>query len=212
MTKIAIVEDNKVIRESLKEFVEADSECECVCTCATAREALKELPKIQPDIVLMDIQLPDISGIECTARLKQLMPSVQIIIVTVYEDTERIYKALRAGACGYLLKRSSSKELVAAIHEVRQGGAPMSREIARKVILSFQEPVATTAEVEGLSPREREILELVAAGLPNKQIASRVGLTDGTVRWHLRHVYNKLHVRSRTEAALKYLTAKTEEP
>ena len=212
MTKIAIVEDNKVIRESLKEFVEADSECECVCTCATAREALKELPKIQPDIVLMDIQLPDISGIECTARLKQLMPSVQIIIVTVYEDTERIYKALRAGACGYLLKRSSSKELVSAIHEVRQGGAPMSREIARKVILSFQEPVATTAEVEGLSPREREILELVAAGLPNKQIASRVGLTDGTVRWHLRHVYNKLHVRSRTEAALKYLTAKTEEP
>ena len=212
MTKIAIVEDNKVIRESLKEFVEADSECECVCTCATAREALKELPKIQPDIVLMDIQLPDISGIECTARLKQLMPSVQIIIVTVYEDTERMYKALRAGACGYLLKRSSSKELVAAIHEVRQGGAPMSREIARKVILSFQEPVATTAEVEGLSPREREILELVAAGLPNKQIASRVGLTDGTVRWHLRHVYNKLHVRSRTEAALKYLTAKTEEP
>ena len=212
MTKIAIVEDNKVIRESLKEFVEADSECECVCTCATAREALKELPKIQPDIVLMDIQLPDISGIECTARLKQLMPSVQIIIVTVYEDTERIYKALRAGACGYLLKRSSSKELVAAIHEVRQGGAPMSREIARKVILSFQEPVATTAEVEGLSPREREILELVAAGLPNKQIASRVGLPDGTVRWHLRHVYNKLQVRSRTEAALKYLTAKTEEP
>jgi DNA-binding NarL/FixJ family response regulator len=211
MTKIAIVEDNKVIRESLAEFVQADSECECVCTCATAREALKELPKLQPDIVLMDIQLPDISGIECTARLKQLMPSVQIIIVTVYEDTERIYKALRAGACGYLLKRTTSKELVSAIREVRQGGAPMSREIARKVILSFQEPVATTAEVEGLSPREREILELLAAGLPNKQIAARVGLTDGTVRWHLRHVYNKLHVRSRTEAALKYLTAKTEE-
>jgi DNA-binding NarL/FixJ family response regulator len=158
----------------------------------------------------MDIQLPDISGIECTARLKQLLPSVQIIIVTVYEDTERIFKALRAGACGYLLKRCTSKELVSAIREVRQGGAPMSREIARKVILSFQEPVATTAEVEGLSPREREILELLAAGLPNKQIAARVGLTDGTVRWHLRHVYHKLHVRSRTEAALKFLTATTE--
>jgi DNA-binding NarL/FixJ family response regulator len=212
MTKIAIVEDNKVIRESLAEFVQADSECECVCTCATAEESLKELPKHQPDIVLMDIQLPDISGIECTARLKQLMPSVQIIIVTVYEDTERIFKALRAGACGYLLKRSTSKELVSAIREVRQGGAPMSREIARKVILSFQEPVAATAEVEGLSPREREILELVAAGLPNKQIAARLGLTDGTVRWHLLHVYHKLHVRSRTEAALKFLTAKTEDP
>jgi len=210
MTRIAIVEDNKVIRESLMEFVQADSECQCVYACATAKEAFKEMPKHRPDIVLMDIQLPDISGIECTARLKQILPSVQIIIVTVYEDTERIFKSLLAGACGYLLKRCTSKELVSAIREVRQGGAPMSREIARKVILSFQEPVATTAEVEGLSPREREILELLAAGLPNKQIAARVGLTDGTVRWHLRHVYHKLHVRSRTEAALKFLTARTE--
>lgn len=210
MTRIAIVEDNKVIRESLMEFVQADPECQCVSACATAEEALKVMPALQPDIVLMDIQLPDISGIECTARLKQLLPSVQIIMVTVYEDTERIFKALRAGACGYLLKRCTPEELVSAIREVRQGGAPMSRDIARKVILSFQEPVATTAEVEGLSPREREVLELVAAGLPNKQIASRVGLTDGTVRWHLRHVYHKLHVRSRTEAALKFLTARAE--
>jgi DNA-binding NarL/FixJ family response regulator len=210
MTRIAIVEDNKVIRESLMEFVQADSECRCVYAGASAEEALKEIPKHQPDIVLMDIQLPDISGIECTARLKQLLPSVQIIMVTVYEDTERIFKALRAGACGYLLKRCTPEELVSAIREVRQGGAPMSRDIARKVILSFQEPAAATAEVEGLSPREREILQLVAEGLPNKQIASRVGLTDGTVRWHLRHVYHKLHVRSRTEAALKFLGAKGE--
>src|SRR6516162_4085767 len=165
MTKIAIVEDNRVVRESLMEFVKADPECECVCVCATAERALKEIPKHQPDIVLMDIQLPDISGIECTARLKQMMPAVQIIIVTVYEDTERIFKALRAGACGYILKRSAPEELVAAIREVRHGGAPMSREIARKVILSFQEPVTAAAEVEGLSQRESEILELVAAGL-----------------------------------------------
>jgi DNA-binding NarL/FixJ family response regulator len=210
MTRIAIIEDNKVIRESLMEFVQADSECQCVYAGATAKEALREVPKYQPDIVLMDIQLPDISGIECTARLKQLLPSVQIIMVTVYEDTERIFKALRAGACGYLLKRCTPEELVSAIREVRQGGAPMSRDIARKVILSFQEPAAATAEVEGLSPREREILQWVAEGLPNKQIASRVGLTDGTVRWHLRHVYHKLHVRSRTEAALKFLGAKAE--
>ena len=210
MTRIAIVEDNRVIRESLMEFVKADSECECVYVCATAEEALKEIPKHQADIVLMDIQLPDISGIECTARLKQLMPSVQIIMVTVYEDTERIFKALRAGASGYLLKRCTPDELISAIREVRQGGAPMSREIARKVIVSFQEPVAIAAEVEGLSPREREILELLAAGFPNKQIAARVGLTNGTVRWHLRHVYHKLHVRSRTEAALKFISAKTE--
>ncbi len=210
MTRIAIVEDNRVIRESLMEFVKEDSECECVYVCATSEEALKEIPKRQVDIVLMDIQLPDISGIECTARLKQLVPAVQIIMVTVYEDTERIYKALRAGACGYLLKRCSPEELISAIREVRQGGAPMSREIARKVILSFQEPVTAAAEVEGLSPREREILELLAEGFANKQIASRIGLTDGTVRWHLRHVYHKLHVRSRTEAALKFLSGKVE--
>ena len=115
-----------------------------------------------------------------------------------------------AVACGYLLKRCTPEELISAIREVRQGGAPMSREIARKVILSFQEPVTAAAEVEGLSPREREILELLAEGFPNKQIAARVGLTDGTVRWHLRHVYHKLHVRSRTEAALKFLSGKAE--
>ncbi len=210
MTRIAIVEDNRVIGESLMEFVKTDAECECVCVCLTAEQALKEIPKRQVDIVLMDIQLPDISGIECTSRLKQLLPGIQIIMVTVYEDTERIFKALRAGACGYLLKRCTPEELISAIREVRQGGAPMSREIARKVIVSFQEPVTTAAEVEGLSPREREILELLASGFPNKQIANRVGLTDGTVRWHLRHVYNKLHVRSRTEATLKFLSTKNE--
>lgn len=209
MTKIAIVEDNKVIRESLTEFVQADPEFRCVCVCATAEDALKILPKHQPDIVLMDIQLPNMSGIDCIAQLKQLLPSVQIMMVTVYEDTERIFKALRMGACGYLLKRCAPEELIAAIHEVRQGGAPMSREIARKVISSFQEPVTAAAVVEDLSPREREILELLAGGFANKAIADRLGLTDGTVRWHLRHVYHKLHVRSRTEAALKFRTAKT---
>jgi DNA-binding NarL/FixJ family response regulator len=130
-------------------------------------------------------------------------------MVTVYEDTERIFKALRVGACGYLLKRCTPQELLSAIREVRQGGAPMSREIARKVITSFQEPVTTAAEVEDLSPREREILELLSAGFANKEIADRVGVSDGTVRWHLRHVYNKLHVRSRTEAALKFRTSKS---
>src|SRR5215831_14930121 len=167
MTKVAIVEDNKVIRESLMEFVEADSECECVCTCATGQEALRLIPKHQPDIVLMDIQLPDVSGIQCTAQLKQQMPAVQFLMVTVYEDTERIFKALRVGACGYLLKRCTPEELISAIREVRQGGAPMSREIARKVISSFQEPITAAANVEDLSPREREILELLSQGYAN---------------------------------------------
>ncbi|HEX4341978.1 MAG TPA: response regulator transcription factor [Verrucomicrobiae bacterium] len=204
MTTIAIVEDNNVIRESLTEFVQSDPELACVCSCSTAEEALRIVPKHNPDIVLMDIQLPGISGIDCTLQLKQLLPAVQIIMVTVYEDTERIFKALRAGACGYLLKRCTPEELLSAIREVRQGGAPMAREIARKVIVSFQQPLASAAEVEDLSPREREILELLAEGHPNKIIADRLGLTDGTVRWHLRHVYDKLHVRSRTEAALKF--------
>jgi DNA-binding NarL/FixJ family response regulator len=210
MTRIAIVEDNKVIRESLVEFVQADPECRCVCTCATAEEALAAIPQHQPEIVLMDIQLPNLSGIECTVQLKRSLPSLHIIMVTVYEDTERIFKALRAGACGYLLKRCTPEELVSAIREVRQGGAPMSRDIARKVIASFQEPLTAAVEVEGLSPREREILELLAQGFPNKEIAHRVGVSDGTVRWHLRHVYDKLHVRSRTEAALKFRSAKAE--
>src|SRR5260370_8333469 len=210
MPKTASVEHNKAIRASLREFAQADPECECVYVCATAEKALKDLPRHQPDIVLMEIRLPDISGIECTAGLKQMLPSVQIIIVTVYEDTERIFKALRAGACGYLLKRSAPEELISAIREVRHGGAPMSREIARKVILSFQEPVTTAAEVEGLSQRENEILELVAAGLPNKIIASRLGLTDGTVRCYLRHVYHKLHVRSRTQPTRNCLAPKAE--
>jgi DNA-binding NarL/FixJ family response regulator len=209
MTRIAIVEDNRVIRESLVEFVQSDPDYACVCACATAEEALKQIPRVQPEIVLMDIQLPRISGIECTAQLKQLVPTLQIIMVTVYEDTERIFRALRAGACGYLLKRCTPEELLSALREVRHGGAPMSREIARKVIVSFQEPMAAAAEVEELSPREREILELLATGFSNKEIGDRLGLTDGTVRWHLRHVYHKLHVRSRTEAALKFRSAKT---
>jgi DNA-binding NarL/FixJ family response regulator len=208
MTRIGIVEDNKVIRESLIEFVQSDPEFSCVCTCATAEEALKVIPKQQPEIVLMDIQLPNLSGIECTAQLKQLMPTLQIIMVTVYEDTDRIFKALRAGACGYLLKRCTPEELISAVREVRQGGAPMSREIARKVIFSFQEPLTAVTEVEGLSPREQEILELLAQGFANKEIADRVGVSDGTVHWHLRHVYHKLHVRTRTEAALKFRSAK----
>jgi len=209
MTRIAIVEDNKLIRESLVDYVHTAPDFECVCACATAEEALKALPKHAPDIVLMDIQLPKLSGIECTAQLKQLLPKTQIIMVTVYEDSDRIFKALRAGAQGYLLKRCTPEQLVAAIREVREGGAPMSREIASKVIASFQEPVAAAAEVEDLSAREREILELLASGKSNKELARHLSVTEGTVRWHLSHVYDKLHVRSRTEAVLKFQSARS---
>jgi DNA-binding NarL/FixJ family response regulator len=203
MIRVAIVEDNQTIRKSLAYFVQTAPDCQCVFACKTAEEALQELPAHSCQVVLMDIQLPKMSGIECTARLKQLLPLIQIIMVTVYEDTERISAALRAGACGYLLKRCKPNELVAAIHEACQGGVPMPREIARKVIAAFRSPTATLAEVEGLRPSEKKILELLASGLSNKEIANRLGLTASTVRWHLENIYSKLHVNSRTEAVLK---------
>ena len=204
MIRVAIVDDNKIMRESLADFVHTDPEFSCVCSCGTAEEALREIPKHLPDVVLMDIHLPNLSGIECTALLKKSFPHLQIIVITVYEDTDRISKALRAGACGYLLKRTTPEQLVAAIREARQGGVPMTREIAQKVIGSFREPAIASAQLDKLSPRERGILELLAQGLANKEIAGRLGISDGTIRWHLRHVYEKLQVRSRTEAMLKF--------
>jgi DNA-binding NarL/FixJ family response regulator len=209
MIRVAIVEDSKTIRESLTHFVQTDPECRCVFACATAEEALVGIPKHQPEVVLMDIQLPKLSGIECTAQIKKMLPAVQIIMVTVYEDTDRISAALRAGACGYLLKRCTPAELVSAVREARMGGVPMPREIARKVIASFQQPLTVAAGVDELRPSERKILELLAMGLANKEIANRLGLSTGTVRWHLENIYSKLHVHSRTEAALKFRSTKT---
>lgn len=214
MTRIAIVEDNKGIRESLAAYVHRDPELRCVCTCGSAEEALELLPRHRPDVVLMDIQLPNQSGIECTAQLKQLLPEVRIIMVTVYGNPDLIFKALSAGACGYLLKRCTPEELITAVREVQQGGAPMSREIARQVISFFQglpkPPDNAPSEVDNLSPREREILDLLTQGFSDKEIADRIGVKHGTVRWHLQHVYEKLHVRSRTEAALKFRSAQPE--
>lgn len=213
MIRIAIVEDNKVIRESLVAYVHTDPELRCICTCGSAEEALERLPAERPDVVLMDIQLPDQSGIECTAKLKQLLPDVRIIMVTVYGNPDLIFKALSAGACGYLLKRCTPEELITAVREVQQGGAPMSREIARQVISFFQQQPKSAdmaSEVENLSPREREILELLTQGFADKEIADRLGVKHGTVRWHLQHVYEKLHVRSRTEAAMKFRAAQPE--
>ena len=210
MIRVAIVEDNQTILENLTRFVQTTPDFQCVCVCATAEEALQMLPGHRPEVVLMDIQLPKMSGIECTARLKLLLPSVQIIMITVYEDTERISAALRAGACGYLLKRCKPEELVAAVREARLGGVPMPREIARKVIAAFRQPITTAAEIEELRPSEKKIIELLALGLPNKEIANRLGLGTRTVRWHLENIYGKLHVNSRTEAVLKFHSTKSQ--
>jgi DNA-binding NarL/FixJ family response regulator len=203
MIKVAIVEDNKTTREGLETIVNLSPDFRCVCTCATAEEALRLLPKHQPDLVLMDIQLPNMSGVECVAKLKELLPSTQAIMVTVYEDPDRIFRALRAGASGYLLKRSSPEEVLNAMREVVQGGGAMSGEIARKVIGYFREQAAAMAAVNQLTAREREVLELVVHGLSNKEIADRLNVTLAAVRWHLKHIYQKLHVHSRTEAVLK---------
>jgi DNA-binding NarL/FixJ family response regulator len=209
MIRVAIVEDSKTIRESLTHYVQTDPECQCVCSCATAEEALEDIPKHQPEVVLMDIQLPKLSGIDCAAQIKKMLPAVQIIMVTVYEDTDRISAALRAGACGYLLKRSTPDEIVSAVREARMGGVPMPREIARKVIASFHEPQPVAPEVGELTPSERKILELLSTGLANKEIAERLGLSTGTVRWHLENIYGKLHVHSRTEALLKFRSVRS---
>jgi DNA-binding NarL/FixJ family response regulator len=208
MIHVAIVEDNKTIRESLTRYVQTAPDFQCVCVCASAEEALRELPAYECEVVLMDIQLPKMSGIECTAQLKHLLPSIQVIMVTVYEDTERISAALRAGACGYLLKRCTPEDLVAAVREARLGGVPMPREIARKVIAAFRQPIKVAAEVEDLRPSEKKILELLAHGLANKEIANRLGLSASTVRWHLENIYGKLRVGSRTEAVLKFHSMK----
>jgi len=204
MTTIAIVEDNETVRKTLARWVDGAPGYRCVCACATAEEALAKLPKLVPDVVLMDIQLPRLSGIACTVRLRELLPSVQIIIVTVYRDYDRIFKALQAGACGYLLKRSSSHELLQAINEVRAGGAPMSSEIARRLVESFRRPASGDKESHNISHREEEVLNLICEGASNKEIADQLHLSIETIRTHLRRIYDRLHVRSRTEAAMKY--------
>ena len=203
MTKIAIVEDSKTTREGLERIINLSSDYKCVCACTTAEDALRELPPLKPEIVLMDIQLPGMSGIECVGRLKELLPDVQVIMLTVYADPDRIFSAIRAGASGYLLKRSASERLFQSIREVQSGGAPMSGSIARKVFGYFQNQ-QPSAEAEKLSTREREILELIISGLSNKEIASRLSVSVSTLRWHLKQIYKKLHVHSRVEVVLKF--------
>jgi DNA-binding NarL/FixJ family response regulator len=205
MISVAIVEDNKTVRQTLHELIDATPGYRCVCTCGTAKEAMLEIPKAQPQVVLMDIHLPGESGISCTSRLKERLPDVQVIILTVYKDIELIFRALKAGASGYLLKRAPTGEVLRAIAEVCSGGAPMTGEIARLIVQSFQTP--SPSNIQGLSRREMEILELLAEGLANKEIASRLGISFETVRTHLGHIYEKLHVQGRTEAVTKYLKA-----
>jgi DNA-binding NarL/FixJ family response regulator len=203
-----VVEDNATLRSFLADLLNATRGYRCVCACGSAEEALVQIPKHRPDVVLMDIHLPVESGIACTARLRDQLPQTQVIILTVYKDITMIFEALKAGACGYLLKRSKESEILEAIAEVRAGGAPMTGEIARLLVRSFREPAQNQAKETELSARETEILAQLAEGLSNKEIASRVCISVNTVRSHLLHIYEKLHVRGRTEAAAKFLRSR----
>jgi DNA-binding NarL/FixJ family response regulator len=201
---ISIVDDEKGLRESIATFVNGSPGFRCVSTYGSADTALLGIPTDKPDVVLMDINMPGMNGIECVERLKTLVPTMQIVMLTVYEDTDKIFAALAAGASGYLLKRLSPTKLLQAIREVSTGGSPMSSSIARKVVASFQK-ADKGAKQTHLSPREQMVLECLSKGLTYKQIAEQLNISIDTIRTYLRRIYEKLHVQSRTEAVAKYL-------
>ncbi|HEV2456652.1 MAG TPA: response regulator transcription factor [Verrucomicrobiae bacterium] len=203
--KVSIVEDNRGTRESLTELLGRAGMLSCVGAHSNGEEALAKIPLEQPDVVLMDINLPRMNGIECVARLKERLPKTQVLMLTTYEESDLIFDSLRRGASGYLLKNMSAAELVQAIEQVHAGGAPMSMQIARKVVNHFQQIKTPQTEMEKLTRREQEILAALAKGFLYKEIADQLGISLSTVRAHLHTVYEKLHVQSRTEAVVKYL-------
>ena len=214
-TTVGIVEDNDTLRQCLVRLIDNAPGHRCVCDCASAEEALVKIPLHRPDVVLMDIHLPGESGIACTARLREMQPDLQVIMLTVYKGIKMIFEALKAGACGYVLKRSDEKEILAAISEVRSGGAPMTSEVARMLVRSFHKTPGRAdsfGDENQLTERELEVLALVAKGLSNKEVGARLHISEATVARHLVNVFDKLHVRCRTEAAAKYLQSNSSSP
>ena len=205
MISVAIVDDEKELCASIATFVNGSSGFRCVTTYHSAEAALQHLPAEKPDVVLMDINMTGMNGVECVRRLKRLAPEMKIMMLTVYEDTDQIFRALSAGASGYMLKRSTPARLLEAIKELNEGGSPMSSSIARKVVASFQKSGQIREEKASLSPREQTVLESMAKGLTYKQTADHLEISIDTVRTHVRRIYEKLHVKSNTEAVAKYL-------
>jgi two-component system, NarL family, response regulator LiaR len=205
---IAIVEDNEEIRKSLVAFMQNADGILCIGQYANAETALKEIPEILPDVVLMDIGLPKMNGIECIRQLKPLCPSVQFMICTIYDEDEKIFDALEAGANSYILKRSKPDQLVDAIRDLYEGGSPMSSDIARKLVLSFQKKQIPDRTSFGITPREAEILDLLAEGLSYKEIAAKIFISVKTIRKHIYNIYEKRHVHSRLEAINKFFGKK----
>lgn len=205
---IAIIEDDTLLSEILTEIVTSSPTWKLVSTYATAESALDGLFKNCPKVVLMDIQLPGMSGIECVAKLKALHPEVMVLMVTVYDNNERIFDALASGASGYLLKRDAPAKLLEALDDLLAGGSPMSSAIARKVVQHFQKAPVSRNKDHDLTARETQILELLAKGSLYKEIASALGIGFETVRSHIDNIYKKMHVRTRTEAVVKFLSPK----
>jgi len=200
---LAIVEDLDEVRDGLKNFISLSTDFKILDTFKTAEEALYDLPKLRPDIVIMDINLPGMSGIECIKLVKDKSPGSQFMMFTVYENDEKVFEALKAGASGYLLKNTGLVQLIEALKELYNGGSPMSANIARKLVTVFREKEVNPGSVEALSNRENEILQLLAKGLLYKEIANQLNISVSTVRQHIHHIYEKLHVQNRTEAINK---------
>ncbi len=205
---VCIVDDIKQLRNGLEEIITMSDGFRCIATIGTAEEAINKIPSLKPDVVLMDINLGDtLSGIDCVRVLKPQTPATNYMMCTVYEEDEKIFEALSAGASGYILKKTAPSKLLEAIRELYQGGAPMSSQIARKVVAAFQNKPATTGTTSSLNlltNREKEILEQLSKGLMYKEIASQLFLSSETVRKHVYHIYEKLHVSNRVEAVNKY--------
>ena len=206
--KVVLVEDKPGVRESWVKLINSLPGFTCIQSCVSAEDALRVIPSLKPKLVLMDIFLPRMSGIECTARLKLQLPDLQILMLTAVEDDELVFMALEAGADGYLLKRTKPDDLKTAMLDVLGGGAPMSSEIARRVVQSFRRASKQTKPDVRLSTREEEVLILLTKGYANKEIASQLNIGTETVGSHLKHIYEKMHVRSRTEAVARYMTSK----
>jgi len=203
--RVALVEDQRDTRESWRRLISSFPDFACVCACATA-EALQTLPGTKPDVILMDIFLPRMSGIECTSRLKAVLPKTPIVMLTASDEDEMVFLALKSGANGYLLKRTKPAEMRAALLDVMSGGAPMTSEIARQVIESFHAKATGRSESVSLTAREEETLVMLTKGYSNKEIADRQSVSIETVRTHLKNIYEKMHVRSRTEAVANYMS------
>src|SRR2546427_4041454 len=202
---VSIVEDNEQLRGTLARVINRAEGFRCLSQYANAEDALKDLPQVRPEVVLMDINLPGINGVECVRQLKTVLPQTQAIMLTVYEDTENIFKALAAGAAGYLLKRTKTPELLEAVREVHRGGSPMTTHIARKVTQSFQRAGPSPKPTENLSEREQQVLDCLSQGFLYKEIAEKLGISYETVHTYIRRIYEKLQVRTRTEAVAKFL-------